>query len=345
MEIVQPPSGSIQNLNRLIPPNHEYNYFEEGDTHHFKYDSNEYQLVNAWRLADSAFLAYIENEPVCEQHFKKIGLNKAKLFSGSSTQCYVASNDKFSIISFRGTEIKRSNFVQDVLIDARLKLVDSSIIGKTHEGFKAALDEIWEKGPNLKGYLQELIDTNQEMYLWFTGHSLGGALAILAASRFGKAQGIYTYGCPKVGNSEFVDSIDKKLEGKIFRFVNNNDAITKFPLSDLIISVELVETPFPNIPFPRFNSPLSSFQLPELYQHVGELKHIDKNTNISTYPSKKVDYNDILINSSQNIFESTASIISKNFNDIKFSLIDHAPEYYSVHLRNNFARDLGSSTN
>lgn len=340
MNKIDTPPKDLTDLGRIIPPNKNYNYFEEGDIHHFKYDTDEYQLVNAWRLADSAFLAYVDDFSFCEDNFKKIGLENTKLFSGSSTQCYVANNDKFSIVAFRGTEIKRLNAIQDIFIDARLKLVNSSSTGKTHEGFKVALDQIWENDWNLRGYLQELSDENSGMNFWFTGHSLGGALAVLAAKRFGKAQGIYTFGCPKVGNSVFVDAIDENLEGRVFRFVNNNDAITKFPLSDLFISLENINTPIPNVSFPWINSPLFSFQLPELYQRVGELKYINEDSQISTYPREKEDYDDILIKSAQDIFKSTASILSTNLGDIEFSLIDHAPEFYSVYIRNIFVDEL-----
>ena len=63
--------------------------------------------------------------------------------------------------------------------------------------------------------------------LWICGHSLGGAMATLCASRLEEKDPIlYTYGSPKVGGKEFVAG----LEVDHWRFVNNNDAVPKVPL-------------------------------------------------------------------------------------------------------------------
>ncbi len=52
--------------------------------------------------------------------------------------------------------------------------------------------------------------------VWFTGHSLGGALATLAAGRYERAPEVYTFGAPRVGDGEHVKSLDTP----VYRFVN-----------------------------------------------------------------------------------------------------------------------------
>jgi triacylglycerol lipase len=66
-----------------------------------------------------------------------------------------------------------------------------------------------------------------------TGHSLGGALAALCALDVQynfpeKDVSCYTYGSPKVGNSDFRQSYDKRVP-KTYRFVNSADTVPSLP--------------------------------------------------------------------------------------------------------------------
>ena len=70
--------------------------------------------------------------------------------------------------------------------------------GKVHRGFKAALSEVWT---SLEKHISNLHRNN--LKIWLTGHSLGAALATLAADRLGNAQGLYTFGSPRIGDRDF----------------------------------------------------------------------------------------------------------------------------------------------
>ena len=64
-------------------------------------------------------------------------------------------------------------------------------------------------------------------HVFFTGHSLGGALATLAASRWNTVTThLYTYGSPRVGGKKFIQSF---LTRNRYRFRNNNDIVTRVP--------------------------------------------------------------------------------------------------------------------
>jgi len=65
------------------------------------------------------------------------------------------------------------------------------------------------------------------------GHSLGGALATLAAMDIklnvpGKSVSCYTFGSPKVGDSAFAGAYNK-LVPDTHRFVNDTDLVPKIP--------------------------------------------------------------------------------------------------------------------
>jgi hypothetical protein len=74
--------------------------------------------------------------------------------------------------------------------------------------------------------------------LWITGHSLGGALAQLAAWRlhrqFVPVHQVCTFGAPMVGNEGAAQAFDREFPGKIFRYVNAPDLVPKLPTVSLV---------------------------------------------------------------------------------------------------------------
>jgi triacylglycerol lipase len=89
--------------------------------------------------------------------------------------------------------------------------------GKVHVGFKDELNKLW---PAITVSLAN-IDA-----LYVTGHSLGAAMATIAASRIQtKVIALVTFGSPRAGNQEFVNS----LSVTHYRVQNNCDDVTKVP--------------------------------------------------------------------------------------------------------------------
>lgn len=135
----------------------------------------------------------------------------------------MANNHDFAVVAFRGTESRRleghndfTGIIADVKADLNAKLVDSGRKGQVHKGFNSALDEVWGE---IKPHLEDLAQAKRK--IWITGHSLGAALATLAAYRYGQAQGLYVFGSPRVGDQVFRE--DFKIRS--YRFENNSDIV------------------------------------------------------------------------------------------------------------------------
>ncbi len=76
-------------------------------------------------------------------------------------------------------------------------------------------------------------DKTNPQTLWFTGHSLGAALAAVAVTHAledeQQVSGIYSFGQPRVGDEEYPDAFNQWIGQPYFRFVNNNDRVTRMP--------------------------------------------------------------------------------------------------------------------
>ena len=78
----------------------------------------------------------------------------------------------------------------------------------------------------------------KERPLWVTGHSLGGALALLAAWRFQRSfltvHEIITFGAPMIGNDTASKAFEQEFAGKIFRYVDLEDVVPHLPSVSLL---------------------------------------------------------------------------------------------------------------
>ena len=168
-------------------------------------------------LARAAYFDAAKSKDACTWH----GYS-SKLISHNGAEVLVVKNSKELWFAFRGTEPTKFN---DVMAD--LKVVRNSALagGKVHSGFQDELNELWVDCLKELEYNSQL---KKPKKVFFTGHSLGAAMATIAATRY-DAECLYTFGSPKVGGPNFV----KHLKCPHQRFVNNNDIVTKVPPSIL----------------------------------------------------------------------------------------------------------------
>lgn len=83
-----------------------------------------------------------------------------------------------------------------------------------------------------RGKLKDMLHLNKPTV--FSGHSLGGAIAIMSAFWLNKSsinvKSVYTFGSPRFCKKNFANYVNLQLGDKIFRFVNENDIVPTVPL-------------------------------------------------------------------------------------------------------------------
>jgi triacylglycerol lipase len=197
----------------------------------FNPKTTRWSEFNALALAHASNLAY-QDEATIRFVASNCGFKKVGVHSIREVQAFVAGTDDAVVVAFRGTRPEQLlDWMTD--IDA-LQVAFSNFfqcpdVGGTHQGFTLGLLRVWDLILADVAAFQDKAQT-----LWITGHSLGGALAALAAAAFTFAKrmpinGLYTYGQPRVGDIHFTGQCDNHIGNLFFRLVNNEDIVTRVP--------------------------------------------------------------------------------------------------------------------
>jgi triacylglycerol lipase len=194
----------------------------------FDANATEFTIDNAVFLAQISELAYLEENQIREK--LQIPQNSSNLFFITSdnkafdTEVIILRDEKAIIIAFRGTE---KNGIADWVSNLDNRLLEK-FMGKIQQGFWEALADVWKKISEILDFFEE-----EKLKIWLTGHSQGGALAMLAARVLQEyniqVQGVYTFGQPKTGDMLFANNYNVFLLDKTFRIYNTEDGIVKNP--------------------------------------------------------------------------------------------------------------------
>jgi triacylglycerol lipase len=210
------------------------------------YDAPPGDARNALLLARACELAYYK-EPEGPQLFRsELGLD-ARLIEAGNTEVYLAQSDQAVVVAFRGSESPATldGFKDWLVTNANNYLIvpegragtDFAAAGvgaRFHRGFLEALDLVWQP---LYAAADEALKA-KERPLRVTGHSLGGALALLAAWRlkrnFLSVHEVVTFGAPMVGNEAASKAFEREFAGEIFRYVDIEDLVPLLPSVSLV---------------------------------------------------------------------------------------------------------------
>ena len=115
--------------------------------------------------------------------------------------------------------------MRDIKADAKAIQTACPTGGRVHSGFKEQYDDVATRVEDLLAQ-----DEIKGKPLFVAGHSLGGAVATIAARRLNPGHRVaacYTYGSPRVGTEDWV----AQIKTPIYRIVNSADPVPMVPLS------------------------------------------------------------------------------------------------------------------
>ena len=237
------------------------------------------------------------------------GFELVRTFNSAGTQAFLAKRDedKVAVLAFRGTEADAKDIKTD--LNARFYVRNGV---KVHTGFRDAFEAVETE---LKKAVGELRDHS----LYVAGHSLGGALALIATRTLNcdNLAACYTYGSPKVGDQEFGDAI----KPPIYRVVNAADAVPRVPptwaIEFVIFASRFLPVPYLRAFLVRF---LESFRG---YRHHGDMRYLT--------PCKD-DFDGLKLLSNPDIFDRARWLVQRLSVNLKFAALDHGIAEYCKKL-------------
>jgi len=308
------PAATVGNL---VPPARGYPYFQGWEAGWLAPEA-AFGPKNAWSLAEAALLAYDTDAnveaAVAGSPLARAGFRAEPRLSGRRTGYFVLRGAEVAVVSFRGTQLVSffdalADFATDAMLVPKADLRGG---GRAHSGFLDALEPVWE------ALVRSLRGTGPVL---LTGHSLGGALATLAArwaiaERAFDVRGLCTFGAPRVGDAAFVEGLEEGgLAQNMLRVVNNADLVPHLP--------------------------------PELfYRHAGRLLRFDATGNAQGIAPEEHSFGlgEVLASVGPDLQALLAFARDPRApSDLPLPrpLADHAPVYYALRAWNNLDRAIG----
>ena len=291
---------------------------------HLVYEDKEYveDIVRLW-LSDESDLAWMKQNPAdytvdvikqwlregenkknhnLEDHFKYL-INRT-----TDTQAFIFRKKQHIVLVFRGSQQSAdwgTNFKFRMKQFAIVQTQQEAAIptGEVHRGFQDA----WQSVEKRVVYQLKQWWT-PETQLWVTGHSLGGALAALAATSLEyqgfKVAGLYTFGQPRVGDWAFTRQVNAQMGDRMFRYVNNNDVVPMIP--------------------PQYNPANPG----RLYGHMGQFRYIDFRGRLHDHSYLSQRWLDRLLGFIVSVRQPGADMIA-----------DHMMEFYVRYLQHDLDQE------
>ncbi len=307
--------NEANSLSALINPGDAENFFEIDGLPDFQPGATAiYSRTNALWLAEFCRLIYrresdeLPNRPPgfhTRNHFlaaRGWREEPGDFFNKKDSQAGLFLNKTLGCgaLVFRGTL-----GIHDTIVDLQAFPTRWKPAGHVHSGFKEALEAVWAA---IETRLRAIT-----VPVFFTGHSLGAAMATLAASRClqtpkQRPAALYTFGSPRIGDADF----GKTLNGLLHcRVVNHIDIVPTVPPDFVLLGFEP-------------------------YRHVGQLHRLDHFGHRQGNPPETESA------SHRNPMEGLVEVVksvNKLFAEVREgtiplpeTLTDHAPVNYTAHL-------------
>ena len=186
---------------------------------------NKLKILN--KLIDTVAYDHEAEEQKLKGELNLIQMELVEKFDEDGTQAIIVSFNEFLVLAFRGTEATSKKDIKSD-VNAITKVCESG--GKIHSGFDEAYSNV---AIDIQKTLEQDKYSNKPVFI--TGHSLGGALATVAAKKLNHKGGIsacYTFGSPRVGNEDWIENI----KAPVYRVVNAADGVTMMPPSSEAIT-------------------------------------------------------------------------------------------------------------
>lgn len=197
--------------------------------------TSEFSLQNARICLEASDWVYGHGcelvSDLCHAHVSEVDATFPAI-DPTDNSLWQMANGTARVLAFRGTAS-----VPDWITDAQFRRTEIGAGQEVHHGF---LDAILSLNEDLKALAKAEKQRPMGEYmppLFITGHSLGGAMALLAAELLAEAgcyiQAVYTFGGPRVGNGAWAKSydafLDRRLRDRTWRVVNEEDIVPRLP--------------------------------------------------------------------------------------------------------------------
>lgn len=239
-------------------------------------------------------------------------------FNSGGTQAFLAmrSVDRIAVLAFRGTEKNLADIETD--LNARFYAHNGS---RVHDGFRRAFELVRPEIAKAVAALPEGCS------LYVTGHSLGGALALIATRELNsdRLAACYTFGSPKVGDTEF----GSLIKPPIYRVVNAADAVPRVPPT-WTIEVLILLSRF--IPVPYLRAAVTWFlEKFRGYRHHGDMRYLS---------DCKDDCSDLRLIANPDQLDRIVWLVTRLSTNWKAGFLDHRIAQYCTKLEHYAASRL-----
>jgi hypothetical protein len=186
-------------------------------------------------MAKLSMLAYVRfEEPnkrrILEAAVERAGLKLVDCVAANDVEAFIVEHDYWMAVAFRGT-----TSAQDRKIDTSIGVEKATVSGfaapvRVHAGFYRAFLTV--EDVIRKALSRQTGDKPNNKAIYLTGHSLGGAIALVASAEYSggdqlgdRIAAVYTFGAPRVGEAGFAQNV----KAPHYRVVNDGDVVPLIP--------------------------------------------------------------------------------------------------------------------